>query len=189
MKTVFSISTVKMISRLPVVVFDLDGTLSNDEHRLKHAQKASNLLFNGNASDANLAESLWEAYHSLAHLDDPNEEVVDHFRETVSAGSNEVWIMTARPEQHSLKTIKWIEQHLSGFNPDRLIMRDSWDKRPGAFIKREHLLKCQPFVSSYELIVDNDFKVIEATSDLFRKTHHYTQPSHARSAAIHHIPA
>ncbi len=110
------------------IVCDMDGTLSNHEHRVYHVAEK------GNESD----DEEWEAYHSKMHLDKPYKAEQILLRMFYRLGFN-IAICTAREEIFKEQTIEWLWRNHINFN--RLYMRAEKDYRPGAEIKEEILLK------------------------------------------------
>lgn len=112
-------------------IFDVDGTLTNVEHRAHHMRKEPKDL---------------EAFEALAHLDPPHPAVVDlaHTLQRI----HKVVYVTARSERHREQTKQWLTRHRlwngSGVGwpegaGDRLYMRAEGDHRPDAVVKLELL--------------------------------------------------
>ena len=108
------------------VVFDLDGTLSDDTHR-KHLLPKSENRDNRD----------WEPY-SLASVDDPPFDPVVNLLQTLSM-AHEIEIWTGRSIRYMKETTDWLDkQSISGFI-DMLRMRPDGDKRSVIEVKGEWL--------------------------------------------------
>lgn len=99
----------------PAIIVDMDGTLAK---------------LNGQRSpydDAN------------AHLDDPNEFVVDMVDSYLAANPDvELIIISGRDEGRSRDvTLAWIDKYLKYGLPDRILMRKAGDVRSDHIVKRE----------------------------------------------------
>jgi len=83
-----------------VWIFDIDGTLADNEHRMHH-------LENGKKE--------WDAFFAKQHLDEPYDAVLDVFHALmyrhVSRGSKFI-ILTARDERFREDTKEWLNRHL-----------------------------------------------------------------------------
>jgi len=95
-----------------IVVSDFDGTISNSTWRNHYAM-------NG----------LWDDFHKMTSMDDPNEEVVKTLRILQELGA-EIVVLTGKPDQYRRETEKWF--HKNDFYPDHLLMRkvNDWSKAP-----------------------------------------------------------
>lgn len=102
------------------VLFDLDGTLANHNHRWHHA-KAKN----------------WDMYHSLAFKDETHNVecvILKMFDEL----EMNICIITARSEIYREDTIHWLKKNDIWF--DELVMRPESDIRPSWELKKEIIL-------------------------------------------------
>jgi len=111
-----------------IVVFDLDGTLSNGKHR-------NHLV--PDAKDAHKC-SAWEAHYNAAGGDTPIQDTIDVCFALNGAGY-EIVILTGRCVDASDVTVGWLADHQIPYA--RLIMRDFDDERPDILYKEEELLK------------------------------------------------
>ena len=100
----------------PIVVFDIDGTLSDYAHRTDLAR---------------LKE--WEMFHAQALHDEPIVHVVDLL--VVLAQHAEVWLLTGRPEKFRAQTMAWLNKHGLATHVERLLMREDDDYRTSAEMK------------------------------------------------------
>ena len=133
----------------PVIIFDIDGTLSNPSHRLHHVTgpgpKDWTAFFATMADDA-AAEPIIELCHSLG-----------------AAGHLRV-ICTGRPEKYRDVTEKWLyDNGVHGF--DALYMRPDNDTRPDHVVKREILGLIRR--DDYEpwLVIDDRQSVVDMWRD------------------------
>lgn len=104
--------------KLPCIIVDMDGTLSDCSHRVHHAR-----------------EKNWDAFHETIALDPPVPHVLMAVRQF--AILYEVIISTGRPEQYRGITHHWLVDN--GLRYTRLYMRSTGDWRPAAELKRDHL--------------------------------------------------
>jgi predicted kinase len=120
-----------------MVVFDMDGTLTNLDHR-RHLVKD---LKEGEKPD-------WDKFFSQCDKDTPRPDVLADMKIAYQAGQ-EVVICSARPEDYRDKTEKWLEAHGAWTEKDgekvpmytRLIMRKHKDYRQDTIVKKEMLDK------------------------------------------------
>lgn len=106
----------------PCIVFDIDGTLSNNEHRLKFIQ--------GDIKD-------WDAFYDRIAYDTPNESIVRLAQDLYKDSGHELVMITGRPERTRVVTLDWME--LRGVPCDALFMRSNDDHRDDVVVKSELL--------------------------------------------------
>lgn len=106
------------------VAFDIDGTISNNAHREKYAERKD-----------------WDTFHSLAHMDPPIKPTLAVLH-ALSAIGNEIEIWTARPDTYINQTIEWLDKHDIEF--DKLMMRREGDWRRAYIVKLEWYLQRLP---------------------------------------------
>lgn len=99
------------------VIFDIDGTLADLEHRRKHLPD-------------------WGKFFADMHLDTPITPVVRLQKDIRSMGKI-IILCTGRPEEHRRTTEVWLKDNLIGW--DYLFMRPSGDYRSDVIVKREIL--------------------------------------------------
>ena len=100
-------------------LFDLDGTLSDADHRV-HFAKAGD----------------WDLFHAVAGHDKPRARVAAFFRAVCAMGGHAV-IVTGRPERYRNPTVDWLDRH--DLLPWRLLMRPDLDRRSDPVAKLELL--------------------------------------------------
>lgn len=108
-----------------VVIFDLDGTLSNGEHRLNMLPKF----------DLHLTKS-WSEFNLAAKNDSPFTDNISVCNAMYDAGFC-VIILTGRSDEVWNETVEWLEKHK--VSHDMLIMRRARDNRKDTVIKEEVL--------------------------------------------------
>ena len=79
-------------------VFDVDGTLADNDHRMHH-------IVDGNKN--------WDKFFSLQHKDEPFDAVMEIF-DTLTAAGHKCIIITARDERFRDVTIDWLNKHHNG---------------------------------------------------------------------------
>lgn len=91
--------------RKNLILFDLDGVIANDEHRVQYAINKE-----------------WGEYFSLIHKDTPLKEGVALAREYARRPDCEVQYLTGRRIDLYEETVQWLTKH--GLpNPERITMR------------------------------------------------------------------
>jgi hypothetical protein len=109
-----------------LVIFDLDGCISDDEWRRGMIDERK--------------PDKYGTYHEQILDDDPVLAGKDHLAKCISAGEFPVFI-TARPFKYAPQTRTWIQKHLGLFATDDywLFMRDNLNTKSSVDIKREAL--------------------------------------------------
>jgi hypothetical protein len=108
-----------------VIVFDIDGTLANIEHRKHHVAKVPG------------RKPHWAAFNREMVNDTPHEDIVWLFREFADNPDVIVVIASGRGEEDREKTQTWLDTH--GIYYVKLYMRPAKDSRQDSIIKREIL--------------------------------------------------
>lgn len=125
-----------------IVIFDLDGTLANIEHRLHHLRVPSGM------HEENIKRNPpnWKSFFADCVNDTPVHEVqmvYELFRlrqgRTDYAKLFEVWIASGRSDEVREQTEKWLCKHLI-YMPHKLLMRKAGDHQPDTALKRSWLL-------------------------------------------------
>ena len=103
-------------------IFDIDGTLANNKHRVHHLEKTP---------------KDWDAYHADYEKDVP----FDHMCRTAHmiAGHYTVIFCTGRPEYQRRGTLKWLYHNVTANLEKCLYMRKDGDHRPDHIVKLELL--------------------------------------------------
>ena len=101
-------------------VFDIDGTLADNEHRMHHLD----------------GKKEWDAFFAKQHLDEPYQPVIDVLHALANdRPGDEVIIVTARDERFRDETLVWLNQHIPWMSNDKMYMR------PRGFRGDDHKMK------------------------------------------------
>lgn len=128
---------------MKVFVFDVDGTLSNLEHRISHIQ--------GSPKD-------WKTFNSLVEHDTPHEDII--WLSNVFAAHGRIIICTGREEVYLEQTANWLEKHGMGF--DAIYMRPAGDYRHDDIIKKELLEQIRKDYGEPYMWFDDRSRVVDA---------------------------
>jgi len=131
-----------MTISLNIVIFDIDGTLANCDHRLHYVQ-------NGNTD--------WLSFFETMYNDTPYPNVVKLLHSL--AEKNVIILTTGRPEDHRSVTVEWLAKH--GIPYTDLFMRPSEDYRPDHEIKREMLEEIRKIYGEPWFVVDDRDSVVK----------------------------
>lgn len=119
-----------------IYIFDIDGTLSDCEHRLIYI-------------DGSLGCKDWDLFYSLCGKDKPIEDVCRIYREL----HIDVICVTGRTEKYRAETEQWLKDNDLPFHD--LFMRPDGDHRPDYELKKE----------IYEKYIKDDYKVLGVFED------------------------
>ncbi|HEY0015968.1 MAG TPA: HAD family acid phosphatase [Longimicrobium sp.] len=129
--------------RLRAVIWDLDGTLSDDKARAHFVE-----VERGRARD-------WKSYFDAIDTDPPIAASMEVLRAMHGAGLR-ILFLTGRPEYTRSKTVRWLEANgLTEY--DALIMRPDGEYRPAGFFKAdvvEELRREYELVCAFEDRID-----------------------------------
>lgn len=103
-----------------IVLCDIDGTLSNGEHREHFVRQE---------------KKDWTNYYALLHNDKPIEIVVRWVQEL--AKDHTVCLVSGRPDTYQESTMNWLSEHNIPY--EWLFMRAGGDKRPDVMVKADFL--------------------------------------------------
>lgn len=115
----------ELMTSKPIVIVDLDGTLSDGSHRL-HLLPTENL---------HLTES-WSEFNRAAAADSPIKSTIAVINGLWVSGFAVV-ILTGRSDEVRYETCKWLNEN--GVKFDEIIMRRQQDNRKDTVIKEEAL--------------------------------------------------
>ena len=131
-----------------IVIFDLDGTLADIEHRVHLAEAKQ-----------------WGEFHKAGVHDTPHQEACELF--CMLQDSYELIIVTGRNERYRKQTILWLED-VAGLYPDEILMRPDDDFTPDYELKprllKEHL--GEEFPHRVLLIFEDRDRVVEEWRNL-----------------------
>jgi predicted kinase len=132
-----------MYTTLRTVIFDIDGTLSNPEHRLHY-------VTNGKKD--------WDAFLTGCGEDTPYQEIID-LCNAVENTCSHLLLVTGRSERFRETTEEWLERH--GVRYRELHMRPEGDYRPDYVIKSEILDRLLADGHEIDFVVDDRQTVID----------------------------
>ena len=130
------------------VIVDIDGTLSNLDHR-KH-------IIDHDSYDKNTPEQ-WEEFNEKAALDTPVQVIVELVRTLHTAGYAIV-LCTSRNDPMYALTAAWLKEW--GIPYDALYMRPQGDKRPDTLVKLDLLTEIRKAYEPF-MVLDDRPKVVE----------------------------
>ncbi|WP_325050350.1 phosphatase domain-containing protein [Hyphobacterium indicum] len=130
--------------KLRTIIFDIDGTLANIDHRREVLAKQP---------------INWELFFSRMIDDKPNTEIVELYKLIHGTKLFNSIIATGRPERYRPVTEKWLASNEIEF--DHLMMRPDGDYRPDYKIKAEMLAKLLRKGSDIAFVVDDRKSVVD----------------------------
>ena len=137
------------------VIFDIDGTLANCEHRKHHLLKE---------------KKDWTSFFSEIHNDKVNEAIVSIYKAFLFNNQYKVIILTGRPERYKSDTLMWFySKSLMYYNDvteDCFLFRPNGDYRDDDIVKKEiYEKKIKP---KYDIIfvVEDRNRVVKMWRDL-----------------------
>lgn len=136
------------LSKLPCILFDIDGTLANLEHR-RH-------FVTGRKKD-------WPSFDKLMHLDTPIEQTIFLNNLINWHGLMPIFCASGRADHKRETTETWLEKE--GVHYKRLFMRKSGDYRADHIIKKEILEEIRGLGYEPWLVFDDRQCVV----DMWRK--------------------
>ena len=129
---------------MQTVIFDIDGTLADIEHRRG--------FLNGARPD-------WYRFNAAMGEDVPNTPVVDLYRTLWASGVYDLQILTGRNESFRKVTETWLTWNEIPFN--RVLMRADKDQRPDNIIKGEILQQLRAEGRDIAFAVDDRQQVVD----------------------------
>lgn len=130
-----------------VVVFDIDGTLANIEHR-RHLVEAK--------------PKDWKAFNDGMTQDKIHDDIVDLLL-IFHARGDKIILCSGRDEDYKAQTIKWMQENDIPF--DALYMRKSKDRRSDDIIKVELLNQIRKDFGEPWMWFDDRDRVVNAIRD------------------------
>ena len=134
------------MGKLKALIFDLDSTVANINHRLHHI-----------IGKVNSAKNYKKFFETLED-DIPNDwcvEMMYHF----SMSGYHIFIITARPDTFGDRTEAWLKKY--GIPHDVLIMRKKGDFRKDSIVKKEIYKECIEKNYDIKFVVDDRAHVVE----------------------------
>lgn len=147
-----------------MIIFDLDGTLADCEHRRHFVDPKRNLTRNGDhtGSWSNDWKPDWKAFYEACHLDKPIVQVIKIIRELHGYDyydtMEDVHIWSGRCESVREKTEKWLEHY--GITYNSLKMRPIGDSTPDDQLKESWLDEALAQGKTIDFVFDDRPKVI-----------------------------
>jgi len=154
-----------------MIIFDLDGTLANCEHRRHFVDPEKNLNYLLECCETNTYCNLhtgskwkpdWDAFHETCDKDTPIKPVIDLFytmQDIFILDRIQIW--SGRSESVRQKTIDWLLKHASYDEDIELKMRPIGDYTPDEQLKERWLDEVLSQGKTIEFVVDDRRKVVE----------------------------
>lgn len=148
-----------------MIIFDLDGTLADCEHRRHFVDPRLNLTRNGDATGSweNGWKPDWEAFYQACDQDKPIQPVMGLFKHFYENSGVQIW--SGRSESVRNKTVEWLNKNL-GFEAckyfirNRIKMRPIGDSTPDDVLKEQWLDEALAQGSNIDYVFDDRPKVI-----------------------------
>lgn len=151
-----------------MIIFDLDGTLANCEHRrhfvdssIPHPtrEEAEEFMRNGCKWEPN-----WPAFYEACNLDEPIESVIEMYQSLMFENhirlGKEVQIWSGRCESVRAKTELWLDLHVWGSPECILKMRPIGDNTPDEVLKERWLDEAIAEGKAIDFVFDDRPKVV-----------------------------
>jgi len=135
-------------SNMQTVIFDIDGTIANIEHR--------RVYLDSDRPD-------WARFNAAMGDDTPNGPVVDLYKTLWASGVYDLQIVTGRNEAFRKVTETWLIWNGIEFN--RVLMRADKDNRPDNIIKSEILDRLRAEGRDIAFAVDDRQQVVDMWRD------------------------
>lgn len=159
-----------------MIIFDLDGTLAECEHRrhfvdAKKAQESGIVDFCYSEDESphfwswkgtrNRWKPDWKAFYEACDKDAPIEPVIQYWNDQISLGAMEKhMIWSGRCESVRKKTEEWLHNHLLCFDSDQLRMRPIGNTEPDEVLKERWLDEEIAKGNTIDFVFDDRPKVI-----------------------------
>ncbi len=105
-----------------VIIFDIDGTLANVDHRLHHLERR---------------KKDWDAFFAAAPKDEPHDEIVYLNRLLWEDEDNRIIVVTGRPDDQRDDTVAWLDRHAIRYHD--IFFRRRNDHREDSVVKADIL--------------------------------------------------
>jgi len=126
-----------------IIVCDIDGTVSNPVHRIKHIEKSP---------------KDWDSFYNECINDDPHLDIIEMLKTLYYTNSNVYgfYFCTGRRESCRIDTEHWIRKNINFLcGESKLLMRADNDKRHDTIVKPE-LLKNEGITPENTLFILED---------------------------------
>ena len=127
-----------------VIIFDIDGTLANCEHRLFHVRQKP---------------KRWDLFNKNMVHDTPHADIVWMFKVLQERSDTTMLIASGRGEEDRAKTVQWLADH--DINYVKLYMRPAKDYRSDDIIKFEILNQIRAEHGEPWMVFDDRNQVVE----------------------------
>ncbi len=129
-------------------IFDIDGTLANNEHRIAHLK--------GETKD-------WKSFFKDQSKDQPY-EAVTHILNLLRASGDRCITITGRDEEHREESLNWIQNHVLGYPDKDLLMRPRGEKEDDDTLKLKILGEWMEKNPGYKVsgVFEDRHRVIDA---------------------------
>ena len=129
---------------MSVVLFDIDGTIADIEHRRSYLE--------GSVPD-------WKSFNAAMGDDTPNSPIVDLYKTLYNSGKYELILVSGRGEESRKLTEQWLSWNNIPF--ENLLMRPMKDSRPDVVIKKEILDSLRSQGKEILFVVDDRQQVVD----------------------------
>jgi phosphoglycolate phosphatase-like HAD superfamily hydrolase len=133
-----------------VWIFDIDGTLADNEHRQHHLEGEN---------------KEWDAFFEKQHLDEPYQPVLDVLHALANDRPGDaVIIVTARDERFRADTLEWINRHIPWMSSEDMYMRPLGDRGNDDLLKVKIIQNWLQRHPAYQVgaIFDDRHRIIDA---------------------------
>lgn len=126
-----------------MIIFDLDGTLALDHHRVHYLQQDV---------------KQWDEYFNACVHDEPNEPIIGVLRSLAQVGHRvEIW--TGRSKKVYEQTVQWLDQHGIWLLIQDLKMREVDDRTQDDILKLQWAKEARFHI---ELVFEDRQRVVDA---------------------------
>lgn len=114
-------------NQVKAVIFDIDGTLADTEHRVHHLRPEGG------------GKKNWDGFFGAMPQDPLRHDVAEVLHMYAAREDTRIIILTAREEKHKEVTEAWLIKHALYY--DMLIMRNNGDRTDDHYLKLDHIKK------------------------------------------------
>lgn len=157
-----------------MIIFDLDGTLADCEHRTHFVEEPPMWIANPEFQKTPMVSSVitnpawrnfkpdWDAFYEACDKDLPIQPVMDIWNDQISLGGmgqHQIW--SGRSESVREKTEEWLKYHLLCFESHQLKMRPIGDSTPDDVLKEKWLDEALAKGETIDYVFDDRKKVCD----------------------------